>query len=125
MIKIIKYPAIVQTHARIFKNIFNNKAQYKHFKQYITGLMICENKTCSGIQSKYVKTNSVNSLDQFMINAEWSENEVNEKRIINLQKRKDTTSHPEGVISIDDTLTHKTGTCMDDAEIHFDHSTGK
>lgn len=125
MIKIIKYPAIVQNHARVFKNIFNNRAQYKHFKQYLTGLMICENKTFSGIQSKYVKGSSVNSLDHFMINAEWSENEINEKRIIDLQKQEDTASRAEGVISIDDTLTHKTGKSMDDAEFHFDHSTGK
>jgi len=124
MLKIIKYPAIVQNHARVFKNIFNNKAQYQHFKEYVTGLMICENKTFSGIQSQYVNANSVNSLDHFMINAEWSENEINEKRILDLQQRKDTASSPDGVISIDDTLTHKTGKCMDDAEFHFDHSTG-
>jgi len=125
MIKITKYPAIVQSHARVFKNIFNNKAQYKHFKEYLTGLMICENKTFSGIKSKYVNANSVNSMDHFMINAEWSENEINDKRIRDLQKRKHTASRSEGVISFDDTLTHKTGKCMDDAEFHFDHSTGK
>jgi SRSO17 transposase len=125
MIKIIKFPSIVKNHARVFKNIFKNKAQYKHFKEYITGLMLSENKTFMGIQSKYVNTSSVNSLDHFMIHAEWSENEINEKRIIDLQKRKDTASKPEGVISIDDTLNHKTGKHMDDAEYHFDHSTGK
>ncbi len=125
MIKILKHPSIVQNHAKVFKNIFNNKAQYKHFKEYLTGLMLCENKTFSGIQSEYVNANSVNSLDHFMIKAEWSENEINEKRITDLQKQRETASKPEGVISIDDTLTHKTGKSMDDAEFHFDHSTGQ
>ena len=122
MIKIIKYPAIVQNHARVFKNIFINKAQYKHFKEYLTGLMLCENKTVMGIQSNYVNAGSINSLDHFMIHAQWSEKEINDKRILDLQKRIDTVSKPEGVISIDDTLTHKTGKHMDDAEFHFDHS---
>lgn len=47
-----------------------------------------------------------------MINAEWSEDEINEKRIINLQKRGETTSKHEGVISIDDTPMHKTETSL-------------
>lgn len=125
MIKIIKLPAIIQKHGIKFRNIFKNKAQYKHFKEYVTGLMLCENKTFMGIQSKYVDASSINSLDHFMIRAEWSENEINDKRISHLQQRNDTASKPEGVISLDDTLTHKTGKHMDDAEYHFDHSTRK
>jgi len=125
MIKIVKLPAIIQKHGKKFKNLFKNKAQYKHFKEYVTGLMLCENKTFMGIQAKYVDTSSINSLDHFMIRAEWSEQEINNKRITYLQQRNDTASKPDGVVSIDDTLTHKTGKHMDDAEYHFDHSTGK
>lgn len=125
MIKVIKFPSIVQNYARTFKNIFKNKAQYKHFKEYVTGLMFSENKTFMGIQSKYVNMSSVNSLDHFMIRTDWSEEKMNEKRILSLQNRNDTASKAKGVISIDDTLTHKTGKHIDDAEYHFDHSTGK
>jgi len=125
MIKIIKLPAIIQKQGRKFKNIFKNKAQYKHFKEYVTGLMLCDNKTFMGIQAKYIDASSINSLDHFMIRADWSEQEINNQRITHLQQRNDTASKPDGVISIDDTLTHKTGKHMDDAEYHFDHSTGK
>ena len=123
MIKIIKLPSIIQSHSKIFKNVFKNNAQYKHFKEYLTGLMLCENKTFMGIQSEFINPSSVNSLDHFMIRAEWSEAELNDRRIFYLQRRKETASKSEGVICIDDTLTHKTGKHMDDAEIHFDHST--
>ena len=125
MIKIINYPSIVQHHARVFKKVFNNNAQYNHFKEYLTGLMLCENKTFTGIQSTYVDSRSVNSLDHFMIRADWSETEMNDKRIMKLQQNKETTSKPTGVVCLDDTFTHKTGKHMDDAEVHFDHSTGK
>jgi SRSO17 transposase len=125
MIKIVKLPAIIQKHGKKFRNLFKNKAQYKHFKEYVAGLMLCENKTFMGIQAKYVDASSINSLDHFMIRAEWPENEINNKRIAHLQQRNDTASKPAGVVSLDDTLTHKTGKHMDDAEYHFDHSTGK
>lgn len=125
MIKIVKLPALIQKQSRKFKNLFKNKAQYKHFKEYVTGLMLCDNKTFMGIQAKYVDASSMNSLDHFMIRAEWPEKEINNKRIAHLQQRNDTASKPDGVVSLDDTLTHKTGKHMDDAEHHFDHSTGK
>ena len=75
--------------------------------------MLCENKTIEGIQSKFINSSSVNSLDHFMIRSQWSETELNDKRVLHLQRNKETKSKPAGVISIDD------------AEIHFDHATGK
>lgn len=124
MLKILKLPSIVQSHAKVFKTIFKNKAQFKHFQEYLTGLMLCENKTIEGIQSKFIHAGSVNSLDHFMIRSQWSATALNDKRVLHLQRKKETTSKPAGVISIDDTLTHKTGKYIDDAEIHFDHATG-
>jgi hypothetical protein len=63
MIKMIKPPAIIQQQSRKFKNLFKNKVQFKHFKEYVTGLMLCENKTFRGIQAKYVDAaSSINSL---------------------------------------------------------------
>ena len=125
MIKITKWPSIIQSHAKVFKNIFKNKAQFKHFKEYITGLMLCKNKTIEGMQSKFIDACSVNSLDHFMIRTDWSETELNDKRVLHLQRNKETQSKVEGVIGIDDTIAHKTGKHIDDVEIHFDHSTGK
>jgi SRSO17 transposase len=125
MLKIPRLPQIVQKHARNFKEIFSNKAQYQHFKQYVTGLMICENKTCSGIQSAFIEHKSVNSLDHFMINTQWPEVEMNQKRVKDLHRRPETASRAEGIVAIDDTLSHKTGKHIEDAEYHFDHSIGK
>lgn len=125
MLKITYLPQIVQKHARNFKGIFSNKAQYQHFKQYLTGIMIVADKTCSGIQSTFIEQKSVNSLDHFLIHTKWSEVEMNRKRIKDLENRPETTSRPDGIVAIDDTLSHKTGKHIDDAEYHFDHSTGK
>jgi len=125
MIKISHLPQIVQQHARNYKAIFHNKAQYQHFKQYITGLMICEDKTCTGIQSTFLEKKSVNSLDHFMIHTQWPEADMNRKRVHDLQHRPETASRAEGVVCIDDTLSHKTGKHMEEAEFHFDHSTRK
>ena len=120
-----RLPAIVEPQAKRFKKIFRNKSQCQHFKQYVTGLMLCGNKTVMGIQSKYLNSGSTNSLDHFMIRSEWSATELNDKRIADLQQRTATASKLNGFICIDDTLTHKTGKHMDDAELHFDLSTRK
>ncbi|MFZ5519197.1 MAG: hypothetical protein ACOY90_21380 [Candidatus Zhuqueibacterota bacterium] len=90
MLKITHLPQIVQKHARNFKAIFSNKAQYQHFKQYLT--RIGADKTCSGIQSTFIEQKSVNSLDHFLIHTQWSEVEMNRKRIKDLQNRPETTS---------------------------------
>lgn len=57
MIKIIKLPSIIQSHAKIFKKIFKNKAQYSHFKQYLTGLMLCDNEVVATKGFRYQKQN--------------------------------------------------------------------
>lgn len=125
MLKINKFPHVVRYHSKHFKTIFNNIPQYIHFKEYLTGLMVCENKTLSDIQTKFLNSTTVNSLDHFMLHADWSEEELNRKRIEDLQRRPETASKTKGVINIDDTYTHKTGKHIEDAEIHYDHARKK
>ena len=125
MVKITKFPYVTRYYAKNFTDIFNNQAQYFHFKQYVTGLLVCENKTLSSIQSRFIDSKSTNSLDHFMINSDWSEQEINRKRVCDLQNHPETVSKPSGVVSIDDTLNHKTGKHIEDAEWHYDHALKK
>jgi len=125
MLKITKFPGIIRYNAKSYIDVFNNRPQYNHFKSYVTGLMISNNKTLTGIQSQFINSSSPNSLDNFMIRSEWSEKEINNKRLQSLEQNPETASKPHGVICIDDTLNHKTGKHMEDAEWHFDHAQKK
>lgn len=125
MLKISKFPRIVHYQGKRFKSVFNNLPQFVHFKEYLTGLMVCENKTLSDIQAKYLNSTTVNSLDHFMLNADWSAEELNRKRIEILQSRPESASKISGVICIDDTYTHKSGKHIEDVEMHYDHAQKK
>ena len=125
MSKINKFPYIIRYQCKTLKSTFNNSAQYSHFKEYLTGIMVCENKTLSDIQTKFLNSTTTNSLDHFMIRADQSAEEINRKRIEDLQRRPQNTSKPSGVISIDDTYTYKSGKHIQDVEKHYDHAQKK
>lgn len=125
MIKIIRCPQVIRYYAKIFSGVFRNKAQYNHFKQYVTGLMICDNKTLSSIQESFFDSKSTNSLDHFIIHSDWSDQDLNRRRVTDLKKRPETTSQPNGVLSIDDTFNHKTGKHIEDVEWFWDHAEKK
>jgi len=36
---------LVRTHAAAFRDLFENRRQFAHFEQYLTGLMVLENKS--------------------------------------------------------------------------------
>lgn len=47
-IPIIKPAALVEKHAEEYQEIFENKNQYEHFQNYVTALMVLENKSLRG-----------------------------------------------------------------------------
>ena len=50
MLPIVKLPSFIETILPRFSLIFNT-AQLRHFGEYLTGLMVSENKTVTGINS--------------------------------------------------------------------------
>ena len=46
---IVKPAPIVTTHAQAFRHLFDNQCQFRHFQNYLTGLMVLENKSLANI----------------------------------------------------------------------------
>jgi hypothetical protein len=46
---IVKPAPIVTTHAKSFRHLFENQCQFRHFQNYLTGLMVLENKSLANI----------------------------------------------------------------------------
>jgi hypothetical protein len=40
---------IVEKHSEAFRDLFENRCQYEHFQNYLTALMVLENKSLSNI----------------------------------------------------------------------------
>ncbi len=42
---------IVEQHAEAFRDLFENRCQFEHFQNYVTGLIVLENKS---LANKYL-----------------------------------------------------------------------
>jgi hypothetical protein len=50
---IIEYPTIVQQALAQFGSHFANEPERRHFTEYLTGLLVAEHKTVSGINAEF------------------------------------------------------------------------
>jgi hypothetical protein len=80
MIPITRYPSYVEKYAPYFQEFFS-KPQYKHFKEYLSGLVLVENPSVSNISEQLVEGSDQSSLNRFLTVAGWAEEPVNERRM--------------------------------------------
>ena len=124
MLPIARYPSIVEGFLpRVEGGL--TKPQLKHLARYLTGLLVCENKTVSGINEGFVGRNDQSALNHWLTDSRWSEGELDRARreLILEELRAKRIEH--GVLVIDDTLSHKSGKHMDGVNIHYDHAEGR
>jgi hypothetical protein len=120
---IIIAPRIIQDAVeRFFASHFQNAPQREHFANYLTGLIISENKTVSGMSNEMPNASDQSCLNRFMKEVEWDAHAVNMARINLLQQFEDTQFHPRGIIAIDDVLLDKSGDRIPDSGTFWDHS---
>lgn len=120
---IISPPKIVQGALDEFlAPLFKNNPQRKHLANYLTGLMIADNKTVAGMTSEMPNASDQSCLNRFLTEVEWDEHAVNKARIDWLQQFDDTKFHERGIIAIDDVLIEKTGKYIKDSGTFWDHS---
>jgi len=53
MLPIVRYPSFVEEFLPRLSGVFT-KPQLKHFARYLTGLVVCENKTVTGINRSFM-----------------------------------------------------------------------
>lgn len=120
---IITPPKIVQNALEEFLDpLFKNKPQRKHLANYVTGLMIAENKTVAGMTTEMPNASDQSCLNRFLTEVEWDEQAMNKARIHWLQQFEDTQFHDRGIIALDDVLIEKTGKYIKDSGTFWDHS---
>ena len=109
---IVEYPKIVTASPKHFGPVFQTAAQRQHFCQYVTGLMAGDKGTVQAITNLFLDKPDQSVLNKFVTQAEWSETELNARRVefelARLQRR--PVSARAGRLIIDDTLAqHKKG----------------
>ena len=65
MLPIAVYPSIVNDFLPKVKNGFS-KPQLKQFARYLTGLIVCDNKTVTAINNRFVGHNDQSALNNWL-----------------------------------------------------------
>ena len=124
MLPLVTCPSIVRVHSVPLKGLFS-APQRVHFQRYLTGLLVSDNVTVTGINSLFVDHKDQSSLNRFLTAAPWSAPELNDARIALLRQKLLPVQPRRGFLVIDDTLAHKYGPLMPGVGEFFDHSQGR
>lgn len=116
-VPVIETPKELRISLEAYRDIFT-KPQFNHFQNFITGLIVSDNKTIQEINDCFGNRDQ-SSLNRFMTCSDWSEKEV-EKIRMNQIKSKNIS---KGFMIIDPTMLHKTGKCMEKANYHYSGTT--
>lgn len=119
---IVEFPRVVQDAVRDFGDLFSCEPQRRHFAEYLTGLMIAQNKTVTGINGEFVETTDQSCLNRFVTAVDWEGEELNERRLALLQKDPTTRYSDQGVIALDNVLIDHDGKFIKDAGWFWDHA---
>jgi hypothetical protein len=119
---IIEFPTVVQDAMADYGDIFSNDCQRRHFAEYLTGLMVAERKTILGINGEFAATTDQSCLNRFLRSADWNVQDLNERRLQEMQKDPSTRYSAQGVIAIDNSLIDRDGLLIPDAAWFCDHA---
>ena len=117
---------VVTEHAAVFRDLFENQCQFRHFQHYLTGLIVLPNKSMANIARCILESADKTNLSRFLSEAPWREDAVNRRRIrFMLQQTKPhRRRRRESLVVIDDTLCEHVGSLFDYVDRHYNHSDG-
>jgi SRSO17 transposase len=123
---IIAPAPLVTAHASAFRDLFENRCQFDHFQNYLTGLMVLDNKSLTNISRCVLDSADKTNLARFFSEAPWFQNEVNDRRLQYLlqQTKAVRLSKEHSALVLDDTLCEHVGSLFEYVDRHYDHGDG-
>ena len=119
---IVEFPTIVEQAVKEFAGVFANEPERRHFAEYVTGLLIAQRKTVSGINAEFAVTTDQSCLNRWITEVNWDAELLNKKRLEWLQGDSSSRFSAQGVIAIDDTLIDHDGKLIEDVGWFWDHA---
>ena len=119
---IIEFPPIVEQAVTECGAVFANEPERCHFAEYLTGLLIADRKTVSGINAEFAVTTDQSCLNRWITEVKWDVQQLNTLRLEWLQQEPTTRFAAQGVIAIDNTLVDQEGQLIEDAGWFWDHA---
>src|SRR5437762_3518729 len=114
---------IVTAHADIFRDLFENRCQFRHFQHYLTGLIVLDNKSLANITRCVLESADKTNLSRFFSEAPWFQERVNDRRLTYLLQHTQAVRGPktDAVLILDDTLCEHVGSLFDYVDRHYNH----
>ncbi len=115
---------LVSQHAEAFKDLFENQKQYRHFQNYLTGLIVLPNKSMANLSRCILDSADKTNVSRFLSEAPWRQEQVNHRRLTYLdQETKGVRkSKSESALVIDDSLCEHVGSLFEYVDRHYDHA---
>src|SRR3989442_6636020 len=114
---------LVSAHADAFRDLFENRCQFHHFQNYLTGLIVLDNKSLANITRCVLESADKTNLSRFFSEAPWFQERVNDRRLTYLLQQTQAARGPKtdaGLI-FDDTLCEHVGSLFDYVERPYNH----
>ena len=114
---------IVAAHAAIFRDLFENRCQFRHFQHYLTGLIVLDNKSLTNITRCVLDSADKTNLARFFSEAPWFHDRVNDRRVEYLLQQTKAVRSPkaDALLILDDTLCEHVGSLFDYVDRHDNH----
>ena len=119
---IVDFPTVVQDALAVFGEVCDTEPARRHFAEYLTGLIVAENKTVSGINRAFALTTDQSCLNRWLTEVQWDVKTLNDKRLAWLPQAPQTRYSVRGVIAIDNTLVTHEGKLIEDVGWFWDHA---
>src|SRR5204862_7924144 len=95
---------LVTAHADVFRDLFENRCQFHHFQDYLTGLIVLDNKSLANITRCVLERADKTNLSRFFSEAAWCQDRVNDRRVEYLLQQTRAVLRPKAGarLSLDD-----------------------
>jgi len=114
---------LVATHAEAFRDLFENCCQFRHFENYLTGLMVLPNKTMANIVRCTIESSDKSNLSRYFSTDRWEQEEVNDRRVRYMLQQTKPVRLPkeQSALIVDDTLCEHVGSLFEYIDHHYNH----
>jgi hypothetical protein len=123
----IVVPAPVVTDCTaIFRDLFENRCQFRHFQHYLTGLIVLPNESITNITGSILDSTNKTNGWRFLAEATWRVHAFNRRqlRFMPQQTKPHRRLRRKSPMVLNDTSCEHVGNLVYDVGGHYNHSDG-
>lgn len=124
---IVNVAPLVKEHSERFRSVFANRKQFRHFENYLTGLMVLDNKSMANIARCILDSADKTNISRYLSESPWRYERLNDERVSYMKSQTALSQKPasESALAIDDTLCEHVGSLFEYVDNHYNHSNGQ